>query len=55
MSAKQEKSHVCLDYLAGRVMKISLKEDEVDTFLYNRDNGKDAAEKIIEALRTENV
>ena len=32
------------DYLKGRVMKISLDKDEVETFLYNRDNGDGAAE-----------
>lgn len=35
------------DYLKGRVMKIHLDSDELDTYLYNRDNGNDAAEKII--------
>lgn len=39
------------DYLKGRVMKISLAEDEVDTFLYNRENGPNAAENAVEALR----
>lgn len=35
------------DYLKGRVMKIDLSNDELDTRLYNRDNGIDAAEKAI--------
>jgi hypothetical protein len=35
------------DYFNGRVMKIDLSGDELRTDLYNRDNGKDAAEKII--------
>lgn len=40
------------DYVKGRVMKIDLKkDDEVDTWGYNRDNGADAAEKVIETLR----
>ena len=39
------------DYLHGRVMKISLKGDEVNTALYNRDNGQGAAERIVEALK----
>ena len=39
------------DYLHGRVMKISLDEDEVQTWGYNRDNGDGAAERIIESLR----
>ena len=40
------------DYLHGRVMKISLRGDELDTGLYNRDNGQGAAEAVIEALRS---
>ena len=39
------------DYLMGRVMKISLAKDEVETRLYNRDNGPNAAENAVEALR----
>lgn len=39
------------DYLNGRVMKIDLSSDEVDTRLYNRDNGEGAAEEIIEKIR----
>ncbi len=40
-----------LDYLKGRVMKINMSHDEIDTRLYNRDNGKDAAEHVIEQLK----
>ncbi len=40
-----------VDYLKGRVMKIDISGDSVDTFLYNRDNGEDAAEEIIEGFR----
>lgn len=32
------------DYVKGRVMKVDLASDHVDTGLYNRDNGRDAAE-----------
>jgi hypothetical protein len=39
------------DYLHGRVMKISLRGDELETALYNRDNGQGTAESIIAALR----
>ncbi len=39
------------DYVKGRVMKISLKSDELETYLYNRDNGPNAAEYVIEELR----
>lgn len=38
------------DYLHGRVMKISLHGNDLRTGLYNRDNGQDAAERIIETL-----
>jgi len=41
------------DYLKGRVMKITLIEDEVDTWGYNRDNGEGAAERAIDILRSE--
>ena len=40
------------DYLHGRVMKISLRGDELNTVLYNRDNGQGTAESIIEDLRS---
>ena len=40
------------DYLKGRVMKIDLSKDEVETWLYNRDNGTDAAENAINELET---
>ena len=40
------------DYLKGRVMKISLAKDEVETWLYDRDNGSGAAENAVEALRS---
>ncbi len=39
------------DYVDGRVMKVDLSGDELDTGLYNRGNGIDAAESVIEALR----
>lgn len=40
------------DYLKGRVMKINLAGDEIDTRLYNRDNGDGAAEKAIAGLKS---
>lgn len=39
------------DYLKGRVMKIDISGDEVETSGYDRDNGAGIAEKIIELLR----
>ena len=35
------------DYLKGRVMKVDLAGKEVDTRLYNRDNGPEAAEDAL--------
>lgn len=43
---------VYFDYLKGRVMKVDLGKDVLDTFLYNRDNGEGAAEEVIESLRS---
>lgn len=38
------------DYILGRAMKIDLSNDELDTWLYNRDNGSGAAEAAIAGL-----
>lgn len=39
------------DYLKGRVMKVNLSGDFLDTRLYNRDNGQGAAEyAVLDAL-----
>ena len=35
------------DYLKGRVMKIKLKGDTLQTALYDRDNGRDAAKTAL--------
>lgn len=43
-----------IDYLGGRVMKVDLSGDSLDTYLYNRDNGPQAAEKVIQQLRSLN-
>ncbi len=40
-----------IEYLRGRVMKIDISGDSVDTFLYDRDNGAGAAEEVINGLR----
>lgn len=42
------------DYLHGRVMKLSLKENAFDSSLYNRDNGYNAAEQVIKSLKETN-
>jgi hypothetical protein len=39
------------DYLQGRVMKIKIEGDEIDTWGYDRDNGEGAVEKVIATLR----
>lgn len=41
------------DYVRGRVMKIDLKGDEFDPWLYDRDNGPGAAAAVVAALRQE--
>lgn len=38
------------DYLKGRVMKVDLSTDELETYLYNRDNGDGAAEAVLAAI-----
>jgi len=38
------------DYLKGRVMKVDLSGDELDPWLYDRDNGTGAAERALTAL-----
>lgn len=43
-------THKTFDYLNGRVMKIDLNGDELDTRLYNRDLGTNAAENVIKSL-----
>lgn len=38
------------DYVHGRVMKISIKDDLIDPILYDRDNGPGAAERALADL-----
>jgi hypothetical protein len=42
--------HTDFDYIKGRVMKVDLSGDELDTWGYDRDNGQGAAELAIAAL-----
>lgn len=44
--------HGYFDYLKGRVMKVDLSGDTLDPWLYDRDNGAGAAERIINGLRS---
>ncbi len=39
------------DYVKGRPLKIDLSGDEMETSLYNRDQGDGAAERIVAELR----
>ena len=39
------------DYLKGRVMKVNISGETFNPFLYDRDNGECAAEKVITKLR----
>lgn len=39
------------DYLKGRVMKVNISGETFNPFLYDRDNGEGAAEKVIAGLR----
>ena len=45
------KRRMYFDYVYGRPLKINLEGDELETSLYNRDWGKNAAEQIVESLR----
>lgn len=40
-------SQTFFDYLEGRVMKVNLGGDILNTYNYNRDNGENAAENAI--------
>lgn len=42
---------IYFNYLNGKVIKIDLAPDVIDTCLYDRDNGADAGENAIEKLR----
>jgi hypothetical protein len=46
------KNQTCFDYLKGRVMKIDLSSDVTfEEWLYDRDNGKGAAQRAIDSLK----
>jgi hypothetical protein len=40
------------DYLNGRVMKIDLRGNQLNTWAYDRDLGQGAAARVVEAVRT---
>lgn len=41
------------DYLHGRVMKVDITGDELDTWGFDRDNGQGAAERALQHLKGE--
>ena len=41
------------DYVKGRVMKVDLSGDTLDTWLYDRDNGEGAAARAIASVADE--
>ena len=41
------------DYVGGRVLKVDLSGDDFDPYLYDRDNGNGAAQRVINNLRKE--
>lgn len=43
-------SHTYFDYHKGRVMKVDLGGDVLDTWGYDRDNGEGAAERALKHL-----
>ena len=40
------------DYLHGRVMKIDLSSDDLETWLYDRDIGQGECERVVKSLNT---
>ena len=46
-AAELLKETIYFDYLHGRVMKVNLSGDDLDPSLYDRDNGKGSAAKVI--------
>ncbi len=38
------------DYVEGRLMKVGLDKDELDTYEYNLDHGENAAENALKSL-----
>jgi hypothetical protein len=39
------------DYIKGRVMKVDLSGDQLNPWLYDRDNGQNVAQTLIDSLR----
>lgn len=47
---KEKEGDTYFDYLKGKVMKIDVGQEELNTRLYNRDNGEGAAERALSKL-----
>lgn len=47
--------HTYFDYVHGRVMKVDLSGDTLDSRLYDRDNGEGAALRAISSIKIEIV
>jgi len=50
-ASKILEGQVYFDYLEGRLMKVNLSLNELDTSNYNRDNGAGAAEAVINEIK----
>lgn len=45
-------SQMCyFDYLNGKVLKVDIGGDELDPWLYDRDNGNGTAERVVQMIR----
>ena len=51
---KEKEGDTYFDYLKGKVMKIDVGKEELNTRLYNRDNGEGAAERALSKLLVAN-
>ena len=51
---KENEGDTYFDYLKGKVMKIDVGQEELNTRLYNRDNGEGAAERALSKLLVAN-
>jgi len=51
MVVPQHQREIYFDYLHGRVLKTAIGGDQVDPWLYDRDNGAGAAARAIDAIK----
>lgn len=50
VDACESVSNWYFDYLYGRPIKIDISHDEIDPWLYDRDNGPGAAQRVVNAI-----